>query len=192
MGCKLSILICTIPERANLFTELFNKLNVQATGRSVQIIYDDAPRGTITIGAKRNALLNQAIGEYVCFIDDDDDISHDYIEQILKATESKPDCIGFQIACNMDGIKSLAASSLKYEWSENIDGYKYVRSIYHKTPVKREIALQCMFPDKSFGEDYEYSMRLKPLLKNEIFIDKILYNYNFKYENPKTKYGLKD
>jgi hypothetical protein len=92
----------------------------------------------------------------------------------------------------MDGIKSLAASSLKYEWSENIDGYKYVRSIYHKTPVKRDIALQCMFPNKSFGEDYEYSMRLKPLLKNEIFIDKILYNYNFKYENPKIKYGLKD
>jgi len=190
MSCKLSILICTIPERANLFTELFNKLNVQATGRSVQIIYDDAPRGTITIGAKRNDLLKQAIGEYVCFIDDDDDISHDYIEQILKAIDLQPDCIGFQIACNMDGIKSLAASSLKYDWSENIDGYKYVRSIYHKTPVKREIALQCMFPDKSFGEDYEYSMRLKPLLKNEIFIDKILYNYNFKYENPKIKYGL--
>jgi glycosyltransferase involved in cell wall biosynthesis len=192
MGCKLSILICTIPERANLFTELFNKLNVQATGRSVQIIYDDAPRGTITIGAKRNDLLKQAIGEYVCFIDDDDDISHDYIEQILKAINMQPDCIGFQIACNMDGVKSLAASSLKYEWSENIDGYKYVRSIYHKTPVKRDIALQCMFPDKSFGEDYEYSMRLKPLLKNEVFINKILYYYNFKYENPKTKYGLKD
>lgn len=190
MGCKLSILICTIPERTNLFAELFNKLNVQATGNSVQIIYDDAPRGTITIGAKRNALLKQAIGEYVCFIDDDDDISHDYVEQILKAINLQPDCIGFQIACNMDGIKSLAASSLKYDWSENIDGYKYVRSIYHKTPVKREIALQCMFPDKSFGEDYEYSMRLKPLLKNEIFIDKILYNYNFKYENPKIKYGL--
>lgn len=190
MGCKLSILICTIPERANLFTELFNKLNVQATGRSVQIIYDDAPRGTITIGAKRNDLLKQAIGDYICFIDDDDDISHDYIEQILKAIDLQPDCIGFQIACNMDEIKSLAASSLKYDWSENIDGYKYVRSIYHKTPVKREIALQCMFPDKSFGEDYEYSMRLKPLLKNEIFIDKILYNYNFKYENPKIKYGL--
>lgn len=190
MGCKLSILICTIPERANLFAELFNKLTIQAIGNSVQIIYDDAPRGTITIGTKRNDLLKQAIGDYVCFIDDDDDISHDYVEQILKAINLQPDCIGFQIACNMDGVKCLAASSLKYDWSENIDGYKYVRSIYHKTPVKRNIALQCMFPDKSFGEDYEYSMRLKPLLKNEIFIDKILYNYNFTYENPKIKYGL--
>ena len=91
----------------------------------------------------------------------------------------------------MDGVKSIAASSNKYEWTENVDGYRYVRSIYHKTPVKRDIALQCMFPDKSFQEDYEYSMRLKPFLKNEVFIKKVLYYYNFKYENPKTKYGLK-
>jgi hypothetical protein len=47
-----------------------------------------------------------------------------------------------------------------------------------------------MFPDKSFGEDYEYSMRLKPMLKKEVFIEKELYIYNFKYENPQTKYGL--
>ena len=79
---------------------------------------------------------------------------------------------------------------MKYDWTENVDGYKYVRSIYHKTPVKREIALKAMFPDKSFGEDYEYSMRIKPFLSKEIFINKVLYYYNYKYENPQTKYGL--
>lgn len=192
MSCKLSVLICTIPERKAQFIELFKEINKQAMGRSVQIIYDDAPRGIITIGAKRNDLLNQAIGDYVCYIDDDDAISHNYIEELLKAIELQPDCIGFQIACNIEGKKSLAASSNKYEWADNVDGYRYVRSIYHKTPVKREIALKCMFPDKSFGEDYEYSMRLKPHLKKEIFINKILYNYIYKYENPKIKYGLKD
>ncbi len=191
MACKLSVLICTIPERKNSFTNLFWELNKQAMGNSVQIVYDDAPRGTITIGAKRNLLLNKAMGDYVCFVDDDDKISPCYIEEILKATELNPDCIGFEISCDMDGVKSIAASSNKYEWTENVDGYRYVRSIYHKTPVKRDIALQCMFPDKSFQEDYEYSMRLKPFLKNEVFIKKVLYYYNFKYENPKTKYGLK-
>ena len=68
MACKLSVLICTIPERKNSFTNLFWELNKQAMGNSVQIVYDDAPRGTITIGAKRNLLLNKAMGDYVCFV----------------------------------------------------------------------------------------------------------------------------
>ena len=90
----------------------------------------------------------------------------------------------------MEGIKEIAAASIKYDWMENMDGFRYVRSIYHKTPVKREIVLKCMFPNQSFGEDYQYSMRLKPYLKKEIYIDEFLYYYNYKYENPKIKYGL--
>lgn len=191
MGCKLSILICTIPERKDKFDLLYAKVNRLAKNNSVQIIYNDSHRGTITIGAKRNKLLTESIGEYVCFIDDDDDISDNYITEILKAIESKPDCIGFKIMCDMEGIKQTAAISIKYDWTENVDGFKYVRSIYHKTPVKHEIALKCMFPDKSFGEDYEYSMRLKPYLKNEVFINEFLYFYNYKYEKPSIKYGIK-
>jgi glycosyltransferase involved in cell wall biosynthesis len=194
MSYKLSILICTIPERYWQFKKLVNHLKglikMANASESVEIVYNDKPKGTLTIGGKRNILLNESLGEYVCFIDDDDQVSNDYITEILKAIELNPDCIGFKINCNMQGKYESAASSIKYDWKENIDGYKYVRSIYHKTPVKREIALKAMFPDKSFGEDYEYSMRLKPMLKKEVFIEKELYIYNFKYENPKTKYGL--
>jgi glycosyltransferase involved in cell wall biosynthesis len=187
---KLSILICTIPERINKFNTLLEKLNLQSSNLETEILFDNSPKGTITIGGKRNNLLNKAKGEYVVFIDDDDDVSNEYISELINAIEKNPDCIGFQIACDIDGKKYSAASSMKYDWKEDVDGYKYVRSIYHKTPVKREISLKCMFPDKSFGEDYEYSIRLKQHLKSEIFINKVLYYYNFKYEDPKTKYGI--
>ena len=189
-GCKLSILICTIPERKDKFDSLYNELTFLALNKAVEIKFNDAPRGSITIGAKRNELLLDSTGEYVCFIDDDDSASPYYVDSILRAIESKPDAIGFKIMCDMEGKKEIAASSIKYDWSNNIDGFRYVRSIYHKTPVKREIALKCMFPDKSFGEDYEYSMRLKPHLKTEVFINEFLYFYNYKYENPNIKYGL--
>lgn len=188
---KLSILVCTIPERFDEFNTLLRKLKLLSFNLGVEILHDNAPKGTKTIGGKRNDLINKSVGEYVCFVDDDDDISDDYFTEILKAIESKPDCVGFEIACNMEGKKVNAASSIKYDWSDNIDGYRYVRSIYHKTPVKREIALKCMFPDISYAEDYEYSQRLKPHLKNEVFINKPLYFYNYKYENPQTKYGIK-
>lgn len=190
-GVKLSILICTIPERQPMFNDLFAELNNQCLkSGDVQIISNNKPKGSITIGQKRNDLLNKSLGDYVCFVDDDDAVSPNYISEILKAIEKQPDCIGFKIKCDMDGVVCDAASSMKYEWMDNVDGFRYVRSIYHKTPVKREIALKAMFPDKSFGEDYEYSMRIKPLLSKEIFIDEFLYNYNYKYENPKIKYGL--
>jgi glycosyltransferase involved in cell wall biosynthesis len=142
----------------------------------VEIVYNDAPKGTISIGAKRNLLLKESLGEYVCFIDDDDTVSEDYVKQILNAINKAPDCIGFKIKCNMEGVMQDAASSMKYEWLDNVDGFRYVRSIYHKTPVKRSIAMLAMFPEKSFGEDAEYSKRLKPLLKSEVFIDEFLYN----------------
>jgi glycosyltransferase involved in cell wall biosynthesis len=192
---KLSILICTIPERLEKFNILIASIQYQASKlkkrNEIEVLFNPKPRGEITIGYKRNLLLKESKGDYVCFIDDDDSIPDYYIQEILNAIKEKKDCIGFEIDCNMEGVKQNAASSMKYDWSENKGGYKYVRSIYHKTPVKRAIAMMAMFPDISFGEDYEYSMRLKPLLKSETFIKKIMYFYNYKYENPKVKYGLK-
>lgn len=187
---KLSILICTIPERKESFDLLINKLKSLSINKEVEILSDDRPKGIVTIGQKRNDLILKSKGKYISFIDDDDDVHDEYVNLILNAISLNPDCIGFKIMCNMEGVFQNAASSMKYDWSENIDGYRYVRSIYHKTPVKKDIALKCMFPDKSFGEDYEYSMRLKKHLTNEVFIDTFLYKYNYKYENPVTKYGL--
>ena len=39
--------------------------------------------------------------------------------------------------------------------------------------------MQVMFPQIEFGEDYEYSMGILPLLKEEVFIDEQLYHYKF-------------
>jgi glycosyltransferase involved in cell wall biosynthesis len=187
---KLSVLICTIPERKEKFDILLNKLQFLSINKDVEILCDNRARGTVTIGQKRNDLINKSTGDYISFVDDDDDISNNYFDLILNAIDKSPDCVGFKIICDMEGIKEIAAASIKYDWMENMDGFRYVRSIYHKTPVKREIVLKCMFPNQSFGEDYQYSMRLKPHLKKEIYIDEFLYYYNYKYENPKIKYGL--
>lgn len=189
----LSILICTIPEREVKFKALMHELDEQVRRvGNVQIIYDDRQRSEVSVGQKRNDLLNKAIGDYVCFIDDDDSVPSYYIEEIINAAKLHPDCIGFNIYCDMEGKICTASASNKYEWEENKDGFRYVRSIYHKTPVLRDHALKIGFADMRFGEDYDYSKRLRDsgLLKNEIYIDRIMYFYNYKYQNPKEKYGL--
>lgn len=189
----LSILICTIDSRKNEFNKLLTKLKMQALDE-VEIL-SICDNKEMTIGAKRNKLLKMAEGDYVCFVDDDDSVSDDYINSILKATKSKPDCIGFKIECNMEGKIESAIASNRYDtWCENKDGYRYCRTIYHKTPVKREIALKIGYKDIRYAEDHDYSSRLKQsgLLKKEVFIDKVLYYYNYKFENHKTKYGITD
>lgn len=188
---KLSILIATIESRAGLFAELALKLDRQKTPQ-VEILFE-CDNKQMSIGRKRQILLERAKGDYVVFVDDDDDVSTDYVEEILTAAQTEPDCIGMLIDCDMEGIKRNAIASIKYkDWGENKDGFKYVRSPYHKTPIKRWIALKAGFPDKRFGEDYDYSMKLvnSGLLKTEAMVTKPIYYYRYKWENPETKYGI--
>lgn len=186
---KLSILIGTINGREEKLQRLMDVLSPQIVDDVEILINKDNKE--ISIGAKRRKLLEDAKGEYIVFIDDDDLVSSDYVEQILNHTGN--DAIGFLIECTFEGRdKCLAkASSIYPDWAENKDGFKYVRSIYHKTPVKRELALKAGFDDERFGEDYNYSIRIMPFIKSESFINKILYFYQYEFEEHKKKYGIK-
>lgn len=189
-GIKLSILIPTVYGREEKLKALMDILEPQvADKREVQILtYKD--NKTISIGKKRQELLEAAIGEYVVFIDDDDLVSEEYVNEILNNIGS--DAIGFLIQCTFDGRnKCIARASSKYkDWGEHKDGFRYVRSIYHKTPVRRELALKAGFKDMRFGEDYDYSMRLNPLIQTEAFINRIMYFYQYEEEDFNSKYGI--
>lgn len=187
---KLSILLPTVIERTEVFNVLYEELQKQAKGKPVELIVM-CDNKEISIGAKRQQLLQKAKGEYIVFIDDDDWIAEDYIDQILA--NAKKDAIGFQIECIFDGTnKCLASASARYkDWAENVDGYRYVRSTYHKTPVKRELALKVGFGDKRFGEDYDYSKKLVRLVRSENYINKVMYYYRYKTEDFNKKYGIK-
>lgn len=188
---KLSILLPTVVGRESLFEGLRNELFAQTIGRTNVELIVEKDNKEISIGKKRQRLLEKARGEYVVFIDDDDWIPPYYVEEIINNTGS--DAIGFMIECS--GIvkhKQMASASRKYkDWGNNRDGFTYVRSIYHKTPVRRELALQAGFKDMRFGEDYDYSMRVNKLVKSEAYINKVMYYYRYKEENHNEKYGIK-
>ena len=82
-----SILIAAIPERYHVAHKLLlSLLEHQAVARmpDVELLYllDNRRR---SVGSKRNALLDAARGEYVAFIDDDDEVAPDYVQKIYKA-----------------------------------------------------------------------------------------------------------
>lgn len=187
----LSILLPTVVTRAGRFAKLYAHILAQARGKPVEVIVA-CDNKEISIGKKRQNLLEQATGEYVVYIDDDDWVADDYVERILAALSTKPDCVGFLIHCTSNGKNPvLARASLRYnKWGENEDGYAHTRSPYQKTPVRRSIALKVGFPDLRYAEDREFSKGLLKHLKLEVFIDEVLYHYRYEYEPFAKKYGI--
>ena len=175
---KLSILIATMPSRHAIFWELFHSLEEQHTGNNMEIITDSSMN--YNIGIKRNKLLEQARGEYIVFVDDDDQVAFNYVGLIMDAIKSDPDCIGISgiITTNGRDQRQWHISKEYGKWFTGPDG-TYYRTPNHISPVKRELALQSGFPEIAFGEDAEYSRRLLPLLKTEVKIEQNIYHYKF-------------
>ena len=174
---KLSILICSIRQRRSQLLQLLGHLKQQKTD-DVEVLVE-VDNKEITTGEKRNNLLERARGEYVAFVDDDDHVSPHYVNSILKAVRGNPDCVGFtgHIHFKRRNQTNKFIHSLKYkEWYS--DGQIYYRNPNHLNPVKRELALQVLFPHITSGEDKDYSMRLLSLLKTEKYIDTpVMYFY---------------
>lgn len=180
---RLSILIPTLPERATFLKRLRVMLDPQLVGQPVEILLDDRPR-PITTGAKRNALLARASGDYVAFVDDDDLVSAHYVRDVLKALEDSPDCAELRGIITVDGRnpKDFHHTIHCEKWEER-NGV-YLRYCNHLNAIRRELALQAGFPEKNHGEDKEFSDRVKPLLRTMGEVPSVLYLYQSRTRKP--------
>jgi glycosyltransferase involved in cell wall biosynthesis len=187
-----SILLPTVQSRCDLFAVLHTEVQRQAAGKPVEVIVA-CDNKEISIGKKRQNLIEQATGDYVAHIDDDDWIAPSYVDDILAALATGPDCVGFEITCTFNGGEpQRAITSLRYNvWGDNQDGYRFNRSIYHKSCIKREHALAAGFRDLRYAEDKFFSDAVQRHLKTEVFIPKVLYFYRHRREPFLAKYGFK-
>lgn len=181
---KLSILIPSLRERASLLEDLEMDLMAQIgpLGVSEEVeVLKLVDGGEVSVGEKRNRLLADAKGDYVVFVDDDDAVSREYVYEILERIKASPDCIG------MRGIMTVGEGEtfqVIYSVSNQhgfASGRTYYRPPGHLTPMRRQIAVKYRFPEKNLGEDFEWADRILKAgaLRNEMFIDKVLYHYKF-------------
>lgn len=188
----ISVLICTIPERHEEFMTLLEDIDryKKDVKIDIQVLFDS--RKDMSIGSKRNNLLNRATGKYVSFIDDDDKITPHYfkvVEEVMNS-EIDYDSIVLNGRYYINGIFNKPfIHSIKYDsWFE--DNNAYYRPPNHLNPIKLMIAKQIMFSDISHGEDKNFSLRLKEkdLIKTEYVHNKTQYLYYKKMilQNPST------
>ncbi len=175
----LDILICTIPTRADLLEVVHGQLTSQIKRAGLEtnvrvIVERDSDK--MTIGTKRNVLVSRSRAEYVCHVDDDDQVSPDYVASIVRAIGNcDVDCVALvgRIRSGSERQENWHrfVHSIQYNRYTQLADNTYVRPPNHLNPIRRKIVVQFPFQDISHGEDTDFALRMcrRYALKTERF-----------------------
>jgi glycosyltransferase involved in cell wall biosynthesis len=186
----LSILICSLEARKELLQGLLASLYAQIkylpNPESVEIIYL-VDNKEITVGAKRNKLLEMARGKYVVFVDDDDRVAGDYVARILDAVKTSPDAVGITgiITWDLRNPKMFRHSMDYGKESPTIEGV-YNKPPYHVCPILAAHAKAHKFPEISYGEDSAWAMEVFQHIRTCTTIPVPIYLYDFRFKGTET------
>jgi glycosyltransferase involved in cell wall biosynthesis len=173
----ISILIPTMKPRERLFQQVLAEVQRQIRETpeiKVEVLWE-SDNGELTLGQKRNVLMDRCSGKYHCFVDDDDVLAPNYLRTFVPMIASgiDYDCASFVGAHYFKGhLNKLFHHSLDYTvWGEYPD--RFVRTISPMNLIKTSIVRQVRYKDIRNTEDHEFSKRLMAsgLLTTEFKID---------------------
>lgn len=173
----LSILTAGVPSRFDQIQILQESIDRQIGNLAVEhcIFIDNKRR---TVGEKRDALLRLAKGKYITYVDDDDDISDDYVVSILAAASCNPDVITFRQKAIYNGLESEVEFRLGHPNDQfNPNGITR-RNAWHVCAWRNSLAIISHFPATNYGEDWAFASKLCGLQGLKSFhIPKVLHFY---------------
>lgn len=190
----LSLLVCSVHTRRHSFAreiqdQLFGQWEAlgEVDRERVEVIVLTDNK-SMMLGEKRNVMVDAARGEYVQFVDDDDRVEPDMISTMLAAIDQHhPDVVTFRASVTIDGGEPKpCVYSLRWSRDMNAVG-EYRRLPNHLAAVRRELALKAPFPALPYREDSEYSKLLRPLLRTEHHVDRVLYHYDYSSETTEAQ-----
>lgn len=179
-----TILICTMPNREHYLNQLLATLEPQVaeTDGLVQIL-TLSDNGELTIGGKRNKLVEMCTTEYSSFIDDDDIVARNYVRSHLLKLTSNPDGVGFKGMMTVDGKRlGYFYHDDKFDTWRGDAKTGFIRCLNHWNVVRNEFRKVIPFPCINFAEDHEQSVKMKEagLIKKSEYINEIMYFYQFR------------
>jgi len=193
MSNKISICICTLPQRMDSLADVlwdlenqYNKLTKEYQDR-VEILYLGDFK-TLTVGAKRNRLANCSTGDYISFIDDDDSVSDTYLCHLLNAIDTAPnmDVYTFKVEISINGgMPKDVYYSKDYLKDQNLKD-RYLRIPNHLMLFKSHLVTLNRYEDISFREDEKWAKKVLNQIKTEYKIPYTLYRYNCNHANSET------
>lgn len=181
-----TILVPTIPQRAALFERLMAALLPQLDEHEGRVrVLAWRNQGTPRLAEIRDVMVDAAGTDYVSFIDDDDLVPEYYVAEVVQALAGRPDHVGFRMhySSSPDDFE-IVEHSLRWDrWGRSIDGLLY-RDFTHVDPIRTSLAQKGRFavarPRRA--EDRVWVRQVRPWLSSEVFIDKIMYFYEYRAE----------
>jgi hypothetical protein len=171
------ILIATLSRRQRKFLNLLDVLLPQCEKAGDVHVLACSNDGEEGIGAIRDRLLQAAEGQYVSFLDDDDTVTDDFVLAIRWALriDPPPDVVGFNVTYSSMGVPG-PSSILSINNEPHDTPAAMYRDLTHVQPIRRELAREGSFA-RGWPEDSTWRGQVRPLVKDEIYIDKPLYSY---------------
>lgn len=185
----LSILIPTIPQRNEMFTELYNEImaqkamvnSIHPSLGDIEVIVDSRGRFLetgISIGEKRESLVRLAQGKYSAFCDDDESVAPNYVESLLRLCNQNPDVCTFRAIVKVVDYWGIVDMRLAYKVNDQMSPeYTIRRPPWHMCPVKTMYAKIPNFQYINDAEDFEWMSKVLTMCTTEAHTDKIIFQY---------------
>lgn len=186
----LSILIPSIPKRKDRLNVLRDCLECRIESivkqhemlGTVEVIIDDSKSfldGGLSIGKKRESLVNRAKGKYLCFLDDDESIAPNYVESLLRLCNFDLDICTFRAISKLETAWGLVDMRLSYKFNDQFSPEFTIRRMpFHICPVRSAFAKLYQFEDINNAEDSRWMEKVLAHCTTEAHTDKILFQYN--------------
>jgi hypothetical protein len=158
-----SVMVPTIPGREAKLQALLKKVREIASRVApelrVEICLDFDNRES-SIGVKRQRLLAAAKGKYSSFIDDDDDITDAYVEDVRAMIKG-----GFhtmRLYGSMQNYRFMHSTSVKLTdpMATKDEHPIFQRPPNHLNPMMADIAKLIQFKNATYGEDLDWTLTL--------------------------------
>jgi hypothetical protein len=158
-----SVLIPTIPGRETGFRALLSSIREKVSRLCPQmrvefcVAFDNRE---MSIGMKRQRLLNDATGKYLSFVDDDDDVTDAYIEDVWACIQGEHHVM--RLWGQMSQYKFVHSVDVKITDKMATQGPDPVfqRPPNHLNPMLSVIAKMVPFKNAVHGEDLDWTLSL--------------------------------
>ena len=185
----LSVLVPSLRSRLSPLGTILEKIEAQIGPRMDVEVLSIVDLKTMTLGRKRNLLMDMAVGKYLTFVNDDDDISPKWLEIITENLEAAPDVDVLSIRAECKKRTSVFS-----EWENSHFMATTLRCpevalqligkpglFIHKPCMwcvwRSDLARTARFPDQTWGEDTAWMHAVCANAKTERVVPSVIYCY---------------
>lgn len=155
-----SVLIATIPGRERKLQSLLSSIREKVGRIAPELRVEfclDFDNKESSIGNKRQRLLDRAQGKYLCFIDDDDEITDAYVEDVLSMFYG--DFHTMRLRGQMGDYNFVHSTAVKLT-DPMATAEVFQRPPNHLNPMLADIAKLIRFKNAMYGEDLDWTINL--------------------------------